>query len=814
MKRLTIAFLFFLSSFTQLSAQDIESWINSKKPVLFEKLYLHIDRELYAPGDIIWLKAYQVNGFTHQLNSNYRNIFVQLIAEDGRIVKDLMLISTKGQAIGEFRTDSLKNGSYTIRAYTKYLKSFGEEALFHKKIGIYKSMRSFGKTEKVQPDNLKIDVSFLPEGGNLVLNALNSVAFKAIDQKGRGIYVSGQIRNNRGDTITSFAASYLGMGKFILMPEEGVSYYATIDRYPELKIQLPPAKTDGICFNYKEMDQLLMFEISTNMKLNNYPKFYLVASHKGTVLFYKKIEMVDYTQDIMVGKKLFPNGISKITLLDTALVPITERLIFIDNEKSDLLSLKLNQKEFKPREEVKIDIDALLEPGDSITSNLSVAVVNKNYLSTGENSQNIKSYLLLDSDLKGVIESPATYFVNDKFHTSAEKLDLLMLVHGWRSYLWDDVEQTPQPSNDDWNDAGINISGYVKKLLWKAPVPEAEVSLDYIFRNFCIGKAITDQYGRFLFKHTFVVDTIKVMINARTKNGTSNAEIILDPSPKKDSQVSAAMLKSICFEIVLNPNFNRDNSFRQMKELEFNPEKGTILLEGVDVVEDKSKAFGLSFAEIPWADRTLTPMKDDNRFRNLVDYLVYNVPGFREDVDESGNEILAKGSRVYKFIVNLSERDMREFKTVRVRDVERIDIWDNPLIPYDNPLITTYDKPDDPLKIKQKSSIGQILVYLKLNRLVAQYDDYVKGRIIPELQGFNMPAKFYSPKYTLENINLPKPDFRPTLYWNPNVSIVNGKANLDFFTSDEATDYLVYLEGISKNGKICFGTTSFSVSKK
>jgi hypothetical protein len=90
----------------------------------------------------------------------------------------------------------------------------------------------------------------------------------------------------------------------------------------------------------------------------------------------------------------------------------------------------------------------------------------------------------------------------------------------------------------------------------------------------------------------------------------------------------------------------------------------------------------------------------------------------------------------------------------------------------------------------------------------------VKGRIILKLRGFDMPAKFYSPLYSLENIDSPQPDFRPTLYWNPDVCFVNGKANLDFFTSDELTEYVVYLEGITKNGKICFGTASFTVDKK
>ena len=59
-----------------------------------------------------------------------------------------------------------------------------------------------------------------------------------------------------------------------------------------------------------------------------------------------------------------------------------------------------------------------------------------------------------------------------------------------------------------------------------------------------------------------------------------------------------------------------------------------------------------------------------------------------------------------------------------------------------------------------------------------------------------------------------EPDLRPTLYWNPDLIFVNGKSDIDFFTSDEIAQYVVTVEGISKNGKICFGTTSFTVNKK
>jgi hypothetical protein len=787
MKKLTTVLFFLLSFNTLLKAQDIESWINAKKPFLFEKLYLHVDRELYAPGDIIWLKVYQVNGTTHQLNTNFRNVFVQLISEEGKVVKDLMLLSVGGQANGEFQTQLLANGMYTIRATTKYLENFGEEACFHQKIWISNSFNSASLEKKDQHNNSSIDVSFLPEGGNLISNAVNIVAFKAIDSKGKGIFVRGKIMNESGDTITSFVTTYLGMGKLNLMPEEGVNYYATIEKFPELKIPLPKATGKALCLTYKMGEESLMFDISASMNVDKFPEFYFVASHKGTVLFQKKVAMVDYTQAIKVSKKLFPQGISKITLLDITLNPIVERLIFVDFEKEDLLSLHVSQKVFKPREEVKIDVDALLDPGDSIKSTLSATVVNKNYLSTGENNQNIKSYLLLDSDLKGAIEFPATYFVNDQFHNSAEKLDLLMLVHGWRSYLWDDVEQTPTPITDDWNDAGINISGYVKKLLWNAPSPETEVSMDYVFRYNKIGKAITDQNGRFLIKHAYFIDTLKVMINARTKKGKPNCEIILDSFPKSDSLISSELLNKTCFNSIMNSDFNNDNLFRQQKELEFSPEKGSILLEGVDIAEKKTFSFTRSFGAYDWADRTLTVTKDDYRFPNVIDFLVYNIGGV---IDREDSVIY--GLHTINFMIDGMDHDLKEIKTIHIRDIETVDKYADPV-----------------------SGSVTVAIYLKPTYLVQHYDaPDIKGRIISNIKGFNRPAIFYSPKYTLENINSPKPDYRPTLYWNPDVSFVNGKTNLDFFTSDESTDYVVYLEGITKEGKICYGTTSFKVVKK
>jgi hypothetical protein len=796
MKKKSIALLFLISFLVQLQAQEIKSRNDAKKQLLFEKLYVHVDREFYSPGDVIWMKVYQVNGITNQLNANYRNIFVQLVSDKGKVVQDIILFSINGQAAGEFRTDSLLSGMYTIRATTKFLENFGEDACFHQKIWIDKSMKSPEVTGIAQPDDSKIDVAFLPEGGNLVLNALNTVAFKAINLKGRGIYVSGQIRNDRGDTLTTFTTTYLGMGKFKLMPQDGTSYYAILDQYPGLKIPLPQAGKDGLCMNCRAEGESLLLDISSNMKGSSYPVFYFIASHKGAVLFRQKIRMADYAQSIKVNKSMFPDGISKVTLVDTIMAPMAERLLYIDNSKGDLLSLHLNRPEFKPREAVKIDADALLEPGDTINSNMLVAVVNRNYFSNGESNQNIKSYLLLDSDLKGAIESPASYFVDDKYHTSAEKLDLLMLVHGWRTYIWDDVVKTPSPSLEDWNDAGITVSGRVKKLLWKGPVPGASVALDYVYKKFRIGETTTDAAGRFAFKHIYLLDALKVMLNARAKDGSRNAEILLDPAPIKDSVILST---NSTLDIDLNSDFMRENSVKRIKEMQFNPQAGSILLAGIDVVTKKNDAMMRSGGIYSWADNTLTITRKDYSFLSLIDYLRAKIPSFTD----YGDDVELRGKPV-KFMVDGLDTTyrLRDIRTLQMNEIETIDIL--------NPGFRIGFSPDFLGNVNQS---GLIAIYKKTTPDVMQSDIYVKGRLVPDIKGFTLPKKFYSPEYTLENITTAPFDFRPTLYWNPDVNFENGKSTIDFFTSDIPADYIVYVEGITKKGKICFGTTHFKVNK-
>ena len=70
--------------------------------------------------------------------------------------------------------------------------------------------------------------------------------------------------------------------------------------------------------------------------------------------------------------------------------------------------------------------------------------------------------------------------------------------------------------------------------------------------------------------------------------------------------------------------------------------------------------------------------------------------------------------------------------------------------------------------------------------------------------GYQTPAEFYAPAYPTEKSRLASaPDYRTTLYWNPAVRLdEEGRATVEFYTSDAPANYEVTIEGVTRTGKI------------
>jgi MG2 domain len=80
-------------------------------------------------------------------------------------------------------------------------------------------------------------------------------------------------------------------------------------------------------------------------------------------------------------------------------------------------------------------------------------------------------------------------------------------------------------------------------------------------------------------------------------------------------------------------------------------------------------------------------------------------------------------------------------------------------------------------------------------------------------EGCQVQSNFYSPDYSAGELkNNRIPDYRNTLYWKPDLHTgKDGKTEIDFFTSDESSDYTIIVEGISSDGKKGFSSASLKV---
>ena len=76
----------------------------------------------------------------------------------------------------------------------------------------------------------------------------------------------------------------------------------------------------------------------------------------------------------------------------------------------------------------------------------------------------------------------------------------------------------------------------------------------------------------------------------------------------------------------------------------------------------------------------------------------------------------------------------------------------------------------------------------------------------------DLPISVYGPEYK-ENAQETEtlPDFRQTLYWNPEFELINGQATLEFYTSDVKGEFTIELEGITSDGQPLSGQARIEV---
>ncbi|MEK6782961.1 MAG: carboxypeptidase-like regulatory domain-containing protein [Bacteroidota bacterium] len=142
-------------------AGDVENTYAQTIERFYEKVYVHTDKPYYYPGEPMWFKGYINYKEPKWRDSLSKVMYVELINPRKEISLTKTLKIDSGFFYNDFiLPDTLKEGTYYLRAYTNLNRDFGDSNLFVKPIPIInitdKVDHTQGKMEEVRSSFLSI----------------------------------------------------------------------------------------------------------------------------------------------------------------------------------------------------------------------------------------------------------------------------------------------------------------------------------------------------------------------------------------------------------------------------------------------------------------------------------------------------------------------------------------------------------------------------------------------------------------------------------------------------------------------------------
>ncbi|MGJ7031821.1 hypothetical protein [Niabella hirudinis] len=859
-----------------------------------EKLFVHYDRPYYKVGDTIWMKGYILAASNNTITDSTGIAYIEIINTANEVVKRTAAPCYWGrfQSSIVLTENNFPQGSYILRAYTNWMRNFGDSLLYESRFTIINpradewnarirevafagnrislsaglttntlapiarknvtvKIRSKNRNllrlqtqtdgegnlyidtllknnadnkdlviEIADKEDLKIqlpvktsgqaaiDLQFLPEGGSFIAGKKQQLGFKALNVYGKGVAVKGVIRDAQGNEIAKFAAIHKGMGLVSFTPQQGNHYTA----FPEngKPVQLPDPQSSGTLLQVQTSPATDSIRVLIDGTPDLYgKKYYFTATAKGIAFAKGPLTISTNPAQLRISKEMIPSGITRFTIYDSLMRPVNERAVFIWHHDPLQLSLASGKEVYRKKDSVSLLLTAQNPEKQFVSGSFSIAVIDTSQVGIDPQSENILSYMLLSSDLKGTIEDPYYYFGNPL----AGAVDALMLTQGWVRYEW-------QPSTFKFNrEKEFMISGKATNIFNK-PFAHTKVVLfgKEGKKGTFLMDTTTNANGIFTLAHFpyFNNDSVNLVIEAFNKRGRAfNIGIELnEPSFPSYSGVLASMAQqNILLDTATAHFVNKQMAIRKLirkhgdyldevvvkttaavpgsKNLNKNGGADQIINEAaldktpklslLDVLYKQVKGFYLGS---PPRSTQLTYMIGGNRVRFIIDGVDLHFFYSREGGSGAPND--------YQLFLD------GYLKYFSAEDIRAIEVMNTPK--FNSSYRSEF------LSIQEQMNSGPATRDFSFVEITTRSGAGPFAKKTPGIYLYKPVApvlakQFYSPRYTTPDEKTTAPDLRTTVYWNPEViTDKSGKARVSFYTSESAGNYMIIVQGTNLVG--------------
>ena len=833
-----------------------------------EKVWLHFDNTAYFQGDVIWFSAYVMNATTGQPAPS-QVLYVDLVSPTGMLLRQLKLKVVDGRCHGSFPlvdasveaarelrgVVSYPSGFYEIRAYTLNMLNFDDAGIFSRVLPVYQMPEEEGNWEQTvlntsiapwnvsdrpkSDDTKEVNVSFFPEGGNLVQGLSCRVAFKATDANGLGIPVIGVVKDEKGDgdDIALLSTAWDGMGYFTFTPTRKRHSVRITYNSKEYTFRLPDAVEEGATLMVDNLsEESIKGKITARIDRKTASRLIgLSLMCRGKVCHFDTLRLKPTESEaseatFAIPRDNMPTGVHQLTLFTPEGEVLAQRQLFINNGiEAASVEATTDREVYAPYDPVSVMLNATSPDGTPLQTSLSVSV--RDRLDLGSSAtDDVLTDMLLSSELKGCIFHPEKYFESsDRQHTQA--LDLLMMTQGWTRYHWRQMAQTEPFAIKHFVEDGLVLDGVLLNRQGK-PIADANVTMKLFSpdrQSKQESTVTTDETGRFGFSVEEFEGKWDMFLSARHKEEAVDARMRLDRSSRPELR---------CYEPIelwMPGHDVIDDAevaiLAPVPKWQSSDPDSVIHLDEVEIEGQRKYIDYMTFKAFD-AEEDTEHQLDCGKFSYKVyDYL--KEKGY--DLDVSGydgvipdeirdrdsfiswslGQCLLNNHRVLWYLHdehrNLATTAFTPGFDMDMEDIKSIIVYDSPAIFETLPIVRETLLPEQIMALRQRTTINEVPVPAGLYVIdIMMYPTTerrarVKGTRQTSFRGYSELTDFYSPTYPDGPIAGDK-DYRRTLYWNPEVQTdESGKAGISFYNNSYSKTFTVSAASVTASGMPVMG---------
>jgi hypothetical protein len=332
--------------------------------------------------------------------------------------------------------------------------------------------------------------------------------------------------------------------------------------------------------------------------------------------------------------------------------------------------------------------------------------------------------------------------------------------------------------------------------------------------------ATTNEQGEFVLEHLHFNDSAKLAIQGKTLNKKTGTVLLQDIAPLPVTEVVAGPLKV---------KVTTGSSSQRYRVMNVEDTAAAQLLPEITLDSKRMEQQSNRFEEKKTLSKHGTPdvTIDGEWLRsqhatNLLYAIQSRVAGFRVVASNNGggeikysinigpsSTFMSSATTAPLLLINdmpimLEGTELAGYiQTINVQEVDRIEVL-------------KYGKG---AAYGTRGGNGVIAIYLRT--ALDERDNGPRSKTFDTknfqtftLTGYSATKEFKSPDYAEINAEA-SPDFRSTVYWNPNLTTdENGLAQLSFYAADLPTTYRVVIEGVTASGEPVRGETLLEIVDK